>query len=81
METKITREQVLETMANANQVEGFDPRLVTTCYKGRRRQWSDVFAGRTRHDVVPPEASRWTPGTDCLSGERHGSNGRRPRHR
>ena len=33
METKITREQVLETMANANQVEGFDPRLVTTCYK------------------------------------------------
>lgn len=33
METKITREQVLEAMANANQVEGFDPRLVTTCYK------------------------------------------------
>lgn len=30
---KITREQTLEAMANANQVEGFDPRLVTTCYK------------------------------------------------
>ena len=79
METKITREQVLETMANANQVEGFDPRLVTTCYKdaeGNGRMYLQAC-----HDVVPPEASRWTPGTDCLSGERHGSNGRRPRHR
>ena len=33
METKITREQVLETMANANQVEGFDPRLATRTQK------------------------------------------------
>lgn len=41
---KITREQTLEAMANANQVEGFDPRLVTTCYKDADGT-PDVFAG------------------------------------